>query len=276
MTLKAERSWEVKLPPVKKHMVGGKLLPTVRGAFSFAQKKRFLALEIRGSEEEPQQVSHDLLSSLQDGDEILVRILKKRKQWGFSRDNDDSSDDDDDDDEPELEDEVSCEDLDLAGCSSKRDSSHFSISHQSRLMFQRGLVEYRKYDLEEVCDFQHNKNEVEATFGRGSATEVREIKFANTQEAKNFYDQIVALKKTVDDRASQRLEAFRAKQEVVEKEVKSRAAKVGVSLEDDIKLMVEIVSCTHLPIADIKSTDPYVTVFFGTDEVHRTKPVANT
>jgi hypothetical protein len=110
MTLKAERSWEVKLPPVKKHMVGGKLLPTVRGAFSFAQKKRFLALEIRSSEEEPQQVSHDLLSSLQDGDEILVRILKKRKQWGFSRDNDDSSDDDDDD-EPELEDEVSCEDL---------------------------------------------------------------------------------------------------------------------------------------------------------------------
>lgn len=118
---KAERAWEVKLPPTKKHMVAGKLMPTVRGAFGFAKKKRRLVMEVLGPGDEgvgdegvgdegvPQQRaerSHevgDLCKLLEhEEDRVVVRILKPRKHWGLSRDSDDS----DDDDEPGMSDEV--------------------------------------------------------------------------------------------------------------------------------------------------------------------------
>jgi Ca2+-dependent lipid-binding protein len=43
-----------------------------------------------------------------------------------------------------------------------------------------------------------------------------------------------------------------------------------------VNILVEIVSATDLPIADMKSTDPYIVVYLGKQEVHRTKPISNT
>ena len=43
-----------------------------------------------------------------------------------------------------------------------------------------------------------------------------------------------------------------------------------------IQLLVEIVSGIRLPIADGTTSDPYVIVRMGAEEVHRTKPIYNT
>lgn len=43
------------------------------------------------------------------------------------------------------------------------------------------------------------------------------------------------------------------------------------SLDNRIQILVEIVSASNLPIADILSSDPYIKVLNGTEEIHRTK-----
>jgi hypothetical protein len=49
MLVRSMRTWEVKMPPIKKHMVGGHLIPTVRGAVQFlAQRSRRVSIEIHG------------------------------------------------------------------------------------------------------------------------------------------------------------------------------------------------------------------------------------
>ena len=44
----------------------------------------------------------------------------------------------------------------------------------------------------------------------------------------------------------------------------------------DIRVLVEVVSGVDLPVADVSSSDPYVIVRLGSQEVHRTKPIKNT
>jgi C2 domain len=51
--------------------------------------------------------------------------------------------------------------------------------------------------------------------------------------------------------------------------------KVGVD-GDEIRLLVEIVSATDLPVADISSTDAYVVVLMGGREMHKTRVVSKT
>jgi hypothetical protein len=46
--------------------------------------------------------------------------------------------------------------------------------------------------------------------------------------------------------------------------------------DDTINLLVEIVSATDLPVADLASTDPFVVVLMGGREVHKTKVVSKT
>jgi hypothetical protein len=45
----------------------------------------------------------------------------------------------------------------------------------------------------------------------------------------------------------------------------------NIGLNDDISLLVEIVSCSDLPVADTTSTDPYVVVFLGVNAIHKTE-----
>lgn len=48
--------------------------------------------------------------------------------------------------------------------------------------------------------------------------------------------------------------------------------------ESEIQLLIEIVSATHLPIADRikKSTDPLVVVYLGNEQIHRTRHLPRT
>jgi Ca2+-dependent lipid-binding protein len=90
--------------------------------------------------------------------------------------------------------------------------------------------------------------------------------------AQEFQEELNKLRALVKERAQERLEAFRKSQALTTESIKqmSRSLSVDLSANGDINLMVEIVSATDLPIADRNSTDPYVIVFMGKQEIHRT------
>lgn len=67
-------------------------------------------------------------------------------------------------------------------------------------------------------------------------------------------------------RAQRRLEAFQAGLQ------KNVIRNLGAKVE----LLVEIVSAVRLPVADLNSTDAYVSVYLGKDELHRTDQIPNT
>jgi hypothetical protein len=49
MCVRSMRTWDVKMPPTKKHMVGGYLVPNLRGKVQFmSQKTRRISIEIHG------------------------------------------------------------------------------------------------------------------------------------------------------------------------------------------------------------------------------------
>lgn len=200
--MRITRQWEVKCPPVKKHVFAGKFVPTVKGVFSgrFVQKKRRITIEIHGPDvplllartEAPKSPTPrrgltrtsdtgsmniiDLSSELKDDDRIRVRILKPRKQWGFMRDHDDSSTSQGDDEEDGHENDND----DLHASHNTNTSS--STAHDD------GWIEYRKYDLDEIEDEELHKKSWEATLGRAHQMERREIMFP-TDEQGTYLDE---------------------------------------------------------------------------------------
>jgi C2 domain len=124
LTLRLVRTWNVKVPPAKKKIVGGHLMaPTL--ALPIAKKRR-MVIEIYSVALEQQDVNNvvasssspppavrglirsnasrdneliDLCAELKDDDWILVRMLKPRRgRWGFFKSGGSSTADDDDDD----------------------------------------------------------------------------------------------------------------------------------------------------------------------------------
>jgi hypothetical protein len=192
IVMRVNRHWEVKCPPVKKHVVAGMLVSTVKGVFSgrFVQKKRRITIEIHGPDvplvsltekEAPtprrgltrandtgSMTIVDLSSELKDDDRIHVRILKPRKQWGFMRDQDDSSTSEEGD---ENEQEQDHKDLNVS-------HNSYATSHDD------GWIEYRKYDLDEIEDEELHKKSWEATLGRDHHMERREIMFGSDEQGK--------------------------------------------------------------------------------------------
>jgi Ca2+-dependent lipid-binding protein len=87
------------------------------------------------------------------------------------------------------------------------------------------------------------------------------------------------LRAHVKERAHARLIAFQSSRgrtsETIQQVVSRKLCRqlTGLDATSDIQLLVEIVSATDLPIADRKSTDPYVIVYLGKQEIHRTKPI---
>ena len=113
MSLKSMRLWDAKLPPVKKHMVQGYLVPTVQGNLGMmnklVSKRRRVTLEVYQSkadaataaaeaddnngEEHKSEMFHSLLKGisvgnleedqqfdLADSDEVILRILKAKRK----------------------------------------------------------------------------------------------------------------------------------------------------------------------------------------------------
>ena len=113
------------------------------------------------------------------------------------------------------------------------------------------------FDPDDVELLKHSGSHVECKLGRGAETMVRTIYFSSEQEKESFVDVISKLGVLLKERATRKLESL---------------PQVG----NELNILVEIVSGVRLPIADITSTDAYVVVYLGKDEVHRTKQIPNT
>jgi hypothetical protein len=312
--MRVNRTWDVKCPPVKKHIVAGKLVPFL-GAFSgrLLRKKRRIAIEIHGPEvqEEVQKPAApvrrglkrsednrskvvNLTKELKDDDQIVIRIWKPRKAWGFSKDPDDSSDS-----------ESESEEAFGGSLSSLRDAS------SKRKLEDGNWVEYRKFGLDEIYDEELQKLSWEATMGLGANQERREIRFETPEKgttknycfrvtvcatvgklfssyslfwnslistAEDFQEELRKLRELVKGRATERMEAYKrtsyANRESLKQVAKSLPMELELNASSELSLLVEIVSATDLPIADISSTDPYIIVYMGQQEIHRTKPIS--
>jgi hypothetical protein len=260
--------WDVKCPPVKRHVIVGHFVPTLRGALGIHRPKR-LVIEIEGDSS-----SADL--SLHDDDKVTVRVLRPKrdrgKKWSspFS-----SRENDEDDDYSSL--------------------GHESFEEEEEESQYEGWMEYRHYTLEEI-DKETSPNDKTwvASMGRTSTREVREFHFETAEEgtylrcmcayngllnisnsllsiATAFKDTLEQLRSQVKDRSDAYLEAFRISQ------IKDHSiALKPVDAEkdgDQLQILVEIVSATDLPIADHKTSDPYTICYLGKEEIHRTLPI---
>jgi hypothetical protein len=111
-----------------------------------------------------------LSKELMDDDKIVIRILKPRKVWGFSRDYDDSSSSSSSSSEEDGDDDESDND--------EKAKVH---THEP----QDGWVEYRKYGVDEIINEEitgRQKNSFEATMGLGANQERRELKFETDEQ----------------------------------------------------------------------------------------------
>ncbi len=103
----------------------------------------------------------------------------------------------------------------------------------------------------------------------------------------DFWEELRQLKALVKERAQTRLEAFQESQRETQESIKQMSQKLPTALtrslsdmtaQSEIQLLIEIISATHLPIADRtkKSTDPFVVVYLGNEEIHRTRHIPRT
>ncbi len=197
--LRLSRTWSIICPPAKKAIVAGVLVPTVKGALTLGgrlmlkPKSRRLTIEIHGPENSTQaniispiqrglhrdtqtvSTAFQLSKELLEDDRIVVRILKRRRAWGFHRDPEDSSDSESDNES------TSNKDWNMDGTPKKEPKDiHVEV-------LDDGWVEYRKYGMDEIVDEQltgRNKEVFEATMGLGANQERREFRFESEQQGK--------------------------------------------------------------------------------------------
>lgn len=129
---------------------------------------------------------------------------------------------------------------------------------------------------------------VEIKLGSGHETIIRDLKFDNEDHATKFRDIITKTKNLERERTQRQVAKYRAAN--VKKSPQAgegdetmqqspRDISETVMEEGDgahIKILVEIVSATDLPIADITSTDAYIIVRFKGKEIHRTRVISKT
>lgn len=147
--------WDVQCPPVKRRVIAGKFVPTLRGALGIHRPKR-LVIEIEGS-------SSDNTLLLKNDDKVMVRVLRPKRERGNRKWNRLLHDDDDDD--------SSCE----------------AVEHQEEESQYEGWMEYRNFTLDEI-DKENTPNDKtwEASMGRTSTREVRDFHFESANEGTNM------------------------------------------------------------------------------------------
>ena len=115
------------------------------------------------------------------------------------------------------------------------------------------------YNLDGIEVLKSHRHTVELKVGQGKDTKVRDLVFANEHEATTFCDVLESLGKLQAGRAQRRLAKYMADPKHKVRDISS-----------NVQLLVEIVSAVRLPVADIVSTDAYVTVHLGKHKVHST------
>lgn len=248
------RVWDVKMPPAKKTMVHGVLVPTMGGTFGsvLIQKKRRIAIEIHSEDslgtsnvDGPSSTllrgnsldsDHDDDDTVHVGEKAIVRVLKPASKGDSS---DDSSDG--------------------GGDHQTVSTIGFHAADEESDMWVTNYV----LGLDDVEILKARGSHCEIKLGHGSDTQVRHVNFSNEKEALSFRQVMEKLFKLKAKLTEQRVRDFRELSPVANDGMK-------------IRLLIEIVSGIGLPVADRNATDPYVIVRLGSQEVHRTPPIYST
>lgn len=255
--VRTARMWDVKMPPAKKTMVHGMLVPTMGGTLGskLIQKRRRIVIEIHSNNDtldDDEQASSTLLrgSSLENvpgaenehalsvDDRVAVRILKPESKG------EDSSDE---------EGEVDYQTVSTIGF-------HDAADEESDVW-----VTHYVLGLDDVQILKSRGSHCEMKLGHGSDTQVRNVNFANDKDVKSFREVLDKL--------------FDLKHKLTEQRVRDFCQLTPVSEDGRLKisLLVEIVSGIGLPRTDVNTTDAYVIVRLGgSQEVHRTTPIYGT
>ena len=323
--LKYRHYWDIRLPPVKKKMVHGQLMPTLR---SFVQiplltsKPRRLALEIyqapstnNTSSESRVTRTSELPEALDNEDMVVLRLLKPlggaaRASSIPKKPRSQAPLDDDGDDDSSLSDDDSHDGLNIGILgynanlneipSDRQDDTATNWRERYRSTLETIAV---SKSLGRVCDLK---------YGAGSDTKVRGIYFDATSECKEFGKLLKELKHLEQERATRMAQAYSVRRGSTSPQHGDAAGAGGETPQGQapggatgalmsifsspfaakarsmiplgqkpkmdgtmpVKLLFEIVSASNLPKADLLSCDPYIIVFEGAKEVHRTKYIA--
>lgn len=148
--IRSSQFWDVKSPPVKKHVVVGQLVPTVRGALGLHRPKR-LVIDIEGG-------SSSSEDTLQADDKVIVRILKPKVDRGK-----------------------------IWSPTSRDDDTSLNEGNIERESQYEGWIEYRHYTLDEIeKEDTPNDKTWAAVMGRTSTREAREFHFESADQGVYF------------------------------------------------------------------------------------------
>ena len=277
-------------PPIKKQMISGHLLPTLRSATAISmlqQPKRQISIVVYTDTEPTATTStpspNNNISHLQDDDRVMLRICRLASDVVTSPKNNH-----DDDDEHTTADFGTAA---ITGTSTVSAASSGTSTH---------WVEHKLYRLEEVQVLKQRKDSIEVQLGLGHDTIVRDFKFvpsttgSTTTDANvsHFCSMLLTMKQLEQTRAMKLMNQYKLQLQQ-QNEVKpsqftdliSSSATPGTTApttatkrtktNPKIQLLVEIVSMTNLPVTDLLSTDAYVVVRLGAQEIHRTSVISN-
>ena len=108
-----------------------------------------------------------------------------------------------------------------------------------------------------------NKKTVTILISLNDFKQERDLIFDTTEDASSFIKEVEKQQRLENDRQDERLRLSLGRQ-------------ITLPKFEKLDLLFEIVSAYNIPIGDLKSCDPYVSVFMGHQEVHRTDIRHNT
>jgi len=347
--VRSRKVWDVRVPPPKRVVVKGQLVPYAATLGVARGFRRRLTIEVRGEvdldkkkkkkhkkkahdEDEktplkPKPVLPKTTHDVHSDDYILIRLLRPRRTRGLRKDKDGSTPTKEGTNTERLETErLDTERIDTKRAGTEREDfleEEQDLKIHSELkteappiapgeedegdvvakMEEDGFIEVAKYDLD-CFDYRqvasvvpvHQKTTLEVTVGRGSQRQVIDVHFATAEDMQDCLYTLLQLRELQKQRAQLRLKAFREFETTGQgKAFDFSASSTGSSsfmesddasnifqdLQDDLRqrippLLIEIVSCMNLPVADLISSDPYVSVWLGRDRVHKTKIIMKT
>jgi Ca2+-dependent lipid-binding protein len=117
----------------------------------------------------------------------------------------------------------------------------------------------------------------EVKLGTSNEVVIRDIKFDSEKDRTSFEKVMDKLSTLEHERAQRQVAAYKSikkdterKPQEVNRKLMARALSMSEEGTDTINLLVEIVSAIDIPVADMYSSDAYVIVRMGGNEVHRT------
>jgi hypothetical protein len=298
-------------PPIKKQMISGHLLPTLRSATAISmlqQPKRQISIVIYNTNTNTNttnttttSLSSDTtatntnksttlttnVSQLQDDDHVIVRICRLSSDLPntSSPKNSNNTNDSNNNSPTNINNNNTI-------ITTSTDSNNTSNNNH--------WVEHKVYRLEEIQILKQKKDSIEVQLGLGNDTIVRDYKFIHENEVgssssyqhsdshiQHFCSTLLIMKQLEKERSIQQIEQYKKQNTITTTSTTSGTTShltttptgmIGHPTThgslDHINILVEIVSATNLPIADLLATDPYIVVRFGSKEIHRTSVIS--